>query len=709
MSHCTKDIRKLLRAYNLLVASRDEERAIVGRVSREWLQSEREDWLQLKDIDVGVFETVRGREILCEALLPEHDVNPETVDLAPLLKQLPACDKIVSSNSLAKLEPAIAAEVLLGVMLLGVQRYGNKRSGSSRLENDLIIAAMIRDTVGLTDRYSAVLPNKCKKITLEKITKIFGEDVASHLHLIKKYLQQFDHAVELNQTENLSIPKPYATVIAAIQASQLRLVARAAGDEILSNLSAAQKDELRSQGIQCDGDFPEYSLLKRHYTLTQAALALEGVDYSALVEPIQHTLMMSVSDVLEQPHKRRRLVGRHGKAVNEVHSRLPLVVSFNASEKFNSIATLHIAALEMMQYLERGRRKSACTMLGHSLRIAAVAEELFGKTLEPSFAATAILHDVVEDGCRQIAGYDQSLNNIKRRFGGPLAAMVAELTDAESALAAQQKAQATLKCGSLILAEQQYNFDRFTEMELQPTATHEPFTLGGIITKIIDTAISEEEGIRDPDVMSSWWKHSGIRIYWSHHARGRVIRPLLQKLTHEIEKYEADCQSHDKSYNVSGSDSTASVLNEKLVRKLRRLIEFSIRSSNIYAVQNLAIVAREYGLNTAERELMIASFFDDSIDSAQFEADVVNTLLVEHRLKTNIRNGSVPSECYVALYSKKSGAQPKPDAETFVSYRAAALQRAGIARRLGLNINPTVDYAGNVEEVISLYDLRIAA
>lgn len=697
MPYCTKDIRNLLRAYNLLVATRDDERTIVGRVSREWLQSEREDWVQLSDITPGVFATVRGREIICEALRPDLDANPESVNLEPLLNQLPFSDKLINSNSLSKLEPSIAAEVLLGVMLLGVQRFGNRRSGSSRLEHDVIIAAMIRDTIGLPDRYSAVLPANCSTVTFETITQLFGERVTAHLRSIKKHQQEFLDAFESDCTHQLVLPRPYASVIAAIHASQLRLIARAAGDEVLVNLDEKKKSEVRQLGIECVAEFSELPWLDLQYRYTRAALALDGVDYGALAEPLEQTLMMSVSDTLEQPHKRRRLVGRRGKAVNDTHNSLPLVESFNASENFNSIATLHVAALEMMQYLEKGRRKSACTMLGHSLRIAAVAEELFGDALEPSFAATAILHDVVEDGCRPVAGYDQSLNNIKRRFGGPLAAMVAELTDTESSIAAQQKAEATLLCDSLILPEQQYNFDRFTEMEIHPTATHEPYTLGGIITKIIDTAISEEEGIRDPDVMSSWWKHSGIRIYWSYHVRGKVVRPLLVKLTQEIECYEA------------GSESASSILNDELVAKLRALIDFSITSSDNYAVQNLAIIAHEYGLTSDEREHMIATFFDGNTDQATFQKDIVNTLLAEHRLKHSILNGSVPSECYVALYSKSSGTVPKPDADTFVRYRDAALQRARIASRLQLDLRVNSELRSGLQEVVSLYDLRKVA
>ncbi len=695
--HCTRDIRNLLRAYNLLVATRDDERAIVGRVSRDWLQSEREDWLQLSAINPSVFSTVRGREIICDALLPDLDANPELVDLAPLLSQLPNSEKLINSNSLAKLEPSIAAEILLGVMLVGVQRYGNRRCGCKGLTNDVVAAAMIRDTIGLTDKYSAVLPRNCKTIDMDTIVELFGEGISAHVIEINHHHNDFIDAFENSTTHKLTLPRPYANVIAAIHASQLRIVARAAGDEVFANLDGLKKAEVQRKGFNCDADFPERIWLDLHYSLTKAALALEGVDYGALAEPLEQTLMMSVADALEQPGKRRRLVGRRGKAVYATHNSLPLIESFNASENLNSIATLHVAALEMMQYLERGRRKSACTMLGHSLRIAAVAEKLFGEALEPSFAVTAILHDVVEDGSRPIAGYDQSLNNIKRRFGGPVAAMVAELTDAESSLAAQKKAEATLLCDSLILPEQQYNFDRFTEMEIEPTSIHEPYTLGGIITKIIDTAISEEEGIRDPDVMTSWWRHSGIRIYWSYHVKGKVIRPLLVKLTQEIERYNAD------------KESATSILSEELIEGLRSLISFSLTSSDNYAVQNLAIISDEYGLSGDEREQMIDAFFNASIDHSQFKSEIVDTLLLEQRLKNKIHEGVVPAECYVALYTKSASAHPKPDADTFIKYRAAALERAKIAKRLALDPIVKTDSRAGLAEVVSLYDLRKAA
>ena len=689
------DLGNLLRAYNLLVATRDDERAIVGTVSRNWLHSEREDLINLCDVDSGVLRTARGREILCDVMMPDLDVNVDQIDIDTLLMQLPVCDKQVNSNCLPKLEPGIAADLLLGVLLIGVKKYGNRRRGSVKLEHDLIIAAMVRETLGRVDRYSAVLPGKYRIVDLDALQGLFGKRVVDHLQALLSHHREFLDAFEHNRTATLSLPRPYSTVIAAIHASQLRLVARAAGDNILANLNDEKKAELKAAGISVEGLFPERPALELHYRQTRAALALNGVEYGALAEPLEQTLMIAVADALEDSSKRRRLVGRRGKAVCDVHNSLPLVELFDAAENYNALETVHLAALEMMQYLEKGRRKSACTMLGHSLRIAAVAERLLGLAMEPSYATIAILHDVVEDGSRHIAGYDQSLGHIKRRFGGPLAAMVSELTDAESSLAAHKKAEATLKCESLILAEQQYTCDRFTKMTLQPTATHEPYTLGGIITKIIDTAISEEEGIRDPDIMSGWWRHSGVRIYWAYHVRGRVVRPLLMKLAREIECFQ--------------SDPASSEFSEVLIDGFRRVVRFSVESSDHYAVQNLAILADEYGLHRNEREQLINTFFDESIDQQAFTRQIVDEMLCDERLKQSIENGIVPAESYVTLYTKYPGRVPQPDQSTFVMYRNAALQRREIARRLALTASNDGVYPVTAGEVISLYDYRKAA
>ena len=696
--YCSDDIRKLLRAYNLLVVTRDHDRAIVGRVSREWLQSESEDWLRLSSIPTGTLCSVRGREVLVDALMPDLDVDPKALDLESMLAQIRCSDKYVNSNCLPKLEPAIAAEVLLGNLLLGVQKYGNRRRGSPSLSNDLIIAAMVRDTVGQPDRYSAGLPGDCETIGMDHIEELLGPTVVRYIYQLRGFLDEFELSLQTDSCARLRLPRPFASVMMAIESARLRMIARAAGDEILANLAPARKAEVAALGIDCNGDFPELPLLRKQYQRTRAAMQLPGVDYGALAEPIGQTLMMAVQDVLEDPRKRRRLVGRRGKAVRDVHMNLPLIESYNASENFNSLATIHIAALEMMQFLEKGRRKSSSTMLGHSLRLAATAEQLLGAELEPCIATAAILHDVVEDGSRPIAGYDQSLGNLKLRFGGPLAAMVSELTDAETASAGVRKAHATLQRQRLALPEEQYNVDRFTEMALEPTATHEPYTLGGVVIKLIDTAMSEEEGIRDPDVMSAWWKHSGIRIYWSHNVRGRIVRPLLLKLGQEISRFES-----------SPADYSNRRWNNELIEGLRRVLIFSISSADQYAVQNLAILTDEHQLSVEERDWMIRQFFDPDCDADTFAGEVVEKLLTEERLQRSIAAGRVPEPGYVTLYARVGKHQAIRDCSTFLHYRAAALQRGDIAGRLDLRRHRPEDFVRTVHEVVWLYDYRKVA
>lgn len=219
---CKSDLANLLRAYNLLVATRDNERIIAGQVSRAWLHSEREDFIKLSEVGRGVLHTVRGREILCDVMMPDLDVNVAHINIDSLLLQLPGCDKQVNSNCLPKLEPAIAADVLLGVMLLGVKKYGNRRRGSMKLDHNVIVAAMIRDTLGKVDRYSAVLPGKYRTVDMAALEDLFGREIVDHVRALRTHHDAFLQALADDRTDSLALPRPYGTVIAAIHASRLR-------------------------------------------------------------------------------------------------------------------------------------------------------------------------------------------------------------------------------------------------------------------------------------------------------------------------------------------------------------------------------------------------------------------------------------------------------------------------------------------------------
>ena len=157
------------------------------------------------------------------------------------------------------------------------------------------------------------------------------------------------------------------------------------------------------------------------------------------------------------------------------------------------------------------------------------------------------------------------------------------------------------------------------------------------------------------------------------------------------------------------SDPSSSEFSEALIDGFRRVVCFSVESSDHYAVQNLAILADEYGLNRTEREQLIDIFFDESIDQQAFTRQIVDDMLCDERLKQSIKNGIVPAESYVTLYTKYPGRVPQPDQSTFVMYRNAALQRREIARRLALPPSNDGVHPVTAGEVISLYDYRKAA
>ncbi|MEM7208024.1 MAG: hypothetical protein AAF434_09385 [Pseudomonadota bacterium] len=666
------DLQKLIRAYNLLAASCDDQRALVGTVSRSWIASEIERDIPLSEISKGLLASVRGRDILAKELFPDADVDPASVD--PFTTALPdaLADIRINSNRLPKLEPTINAAVLAGTVLLGVQRYGNKGKGREEIEHDLIVAALIVDCIGRRHYHSALLTCDCVRIDDAMIESTLGAEVLAHVAAIRAYETAFAHALEQPDEVVANIPPAYANVIAARALGHLRLSARAAGDQIISTLDDAKLDELRSKGINTDGEFPERVFLEHDYRIAQAALALPGIDHAALREPIESTLMMAVGDVLEDAGKVRRLVGRRGKAIHDVHNNLPMLEYYDATEHPNDIATVHVAALELMRYLDKCRRKAYNTMLAHAFHIAGAIEASLGASMQPRLASMALLHDVVEDGSHSVAGYDQSLHKLRLRFGGPLAAMVAELTDSQSHLDGEKKAQLTLQWPHIAQPEKQYNVDRFSTMHLQPTDGEQPYTLEGIVVKLCDTAVTFEEGIRNPELMSGWWRHSGARIYWAQCTRGAIVNPLIERLHDEI----LDSETAMHYFNAD------TALSREMIQCLRHLLRNVMLWADRYTTMNLSILSNEFALDDHERSALFTAFFDRDMTPEVFSNNFVESMLTDERLADQVKRGALPDKSFVTLYRYCEDKPAERDLRNFIAYRQSALWRMNIREQL---------------------------
>ncbi|MFK7890655.1 MAG: hypothetical protein AB8B63_07545 [Granulosicoccus sp.] len=693
------DLVKLVRAYGVLAGTSDMDRVIVGTLPRDWIAKEVEHIVSLGSLPAALFETPRGRDLLAAELFADQDIDPEQIDSASLNVQAAGQDILLNTNRLPKLESTIHQAVLAANMLLGVRLYGCHGKGAPSITHDLIVATMLQDSYGKPYRYSAYSSQEKETVDDAYVQTWFGDSVAGLVRKLANYLTAFERAAR-SQSE---LPDPpdaqIATATAAVFASRLRLVARAAGDKIFSFLDDVQCDQLAQRGIKVEGEFPERPHLESAYRLATGAFSLPGVDHYALREPLHNTLMMAVRDVLEDETKRERLSGRRGKAVHEVHINLPVMEYFVAAEATNSIETVHIASLEMMRSLEKGRRKGVSSMVSHAFRIAAISERVLGQALEPLIITLALLHDVVEDGSLRVTGYGHSLRKIQFRFGGPIAAMVSELTDSQVHTAGASKAKLTLRQPHLLLPQAQYNVGRFTDMTVRATEEEQPYTLASMVIKLLDTVVSLEEGIRDPELMSGHWRHSGARIYWAEVDRGSIVAPLMERMLIEIKQSKADPEYATRPHHVNSVRLRAGVA----------LIETVLLYQDIYATQNLAMLAYEYQLDKIQRATLIDLFYDQNVDDEAFAERVLHSLLDDRNLLASVATGKVPEIGYTTLYSKDATRESVRCEKTFAQYRRSALKRQQM--RCELNIDTAEKLRAlslRHEQVLRVFDVSMA-
>lgn len=692
------DLVKLVRAYGVLAGTGDTERAIAGQISRRWIATEVEHSVPLSSLPPQLFNTQRGRDLLAAEMFSDQDIDPETIDPSKLDIAKLGAQFEINTNRLPKLEPAINAAVLAANMLLGVRLYGNHGMGMPSMTHDMIVATMLQGAYGKPYRYSAITSSDHEIVDESYLFSWFGEAVASNVGVLNDYLNRFEAAIEAGDTPDDPPSKEIATAVAAIEASRLRLTARAAGDQVISFLDAHGLAELKANGIDVSSDFPERPFLQQDYWRTRIAFGLSGVDHYALREPLRNTLLMAVRDALDDPDKRERLSGRRGKAVHEVHMNLPVMEYYVAADNPNSIETVHLASLEMMRSLEKGRRKSLSTMSAHAFRISAIAERVLGRALQPIVVTLAMLHDVVEDGSARVTGYGHSLRRIQFRFGGPIAAMVSELTDSNAHKDGVNKAAITLKHPHLMPPQAQYNFDSFTRTNLKATEAGLPYTLSGIVIKLLDTVVSLEEGIRDPELMTGHWRNSGARIYWAERVRGAIVYPLMERLLLELKASQIDPKYNRRPHSVNSVQLQAGTA----------LLDTTMMYLDLYVVQNLAIVALEFGLNTVERDTLISLFHDPNVNDEQFESRVLHDLLHDEKLRTSVDVGILERIAHSTLYGKDAIHTSPRDESTFKAYRDSTLRRQSIRRELQLDTADKLSaLALRKEQVLRKFDQTI--
>lgn len=662
------DVTKLVRARYLLAATLDDHRAIIGPVSREWIRSETERRVPVSQLP----------EVLRQHPAAMGD------DGTPAGR--------LNTNRLPKLEPLINAYVLVGAILYGARLYGAGTADADEgvqfreIENDLIIAAMIHATLGNQDRHSALLPEARRTVDEGYVEEMFGPEVLRHLGELQRHLAAFDKAQIAGGSAELVIPTAYANAIAALKVGLLRLAARAAGDRIFGLLDEAKRAELTQRGVDLGepGEiFPERRQMARAFAVARAAMALPGIDIETIRVPVEDQLLRNVGYVLDGAVPPSHLVGRYGAAVHHFHAALPLMYRYSPVNRRvalgegpishevegpYALGTLHLTGLEVTRYFPNVRRKGFYTGAAHSFVVTSRAESVIRGHRSVPMLAGCDCHDVVEDGGLSVTGYDQSLELLAARFGAPLGALVAEVTDSITRSDGPTKAAAFLDQPILVLADELYNVGQYDELRAVATDPDVPYSLAGAVIKLADTGTTHEEGLLDPDLMDGMWRHSGARVYWDLYAKGAIIQPLWERLATEIRLSQTDPFYHRRP----------GALPAYTIQRLTELVAWSLGMADMYAVQNLALLAREYGLADGGRQALIDHFLADDVAETEFAA-LLDARLDDDRLDPEVRRRGL-----AASYRLLLDGTTERDLDKLLAYRRAAARRRALRRELGL-------------------------
>jgi hypothetical protein len=298
-------------------------------------------------------------------------------------------------------------------------------------------------------------------------------------------------------------------------------------------------------------------------------------------------------------------------------------------------------------------------------------------------------HDVVEDGGLQVAGYDQNLELFASRFGAPLAALVAEVTDSFAKEDGPVKARATAGHQYLVPMEKAYNLGQLAELRSRATDPKMPFTIQGVFMKIADFGTTHEEGLYDPGLMTGHWRHSGARFFWDHFSKGKIVRPLLERVCVEIRVSRTDPFYHEREGSVPPS----------FIDHLRKVLSWSFDTSDLYMAQNLAILAREHGVDSERRGVLLDFILGEGEatgDSAVFLAEFFD----DSRLDPKVRRRGLS-----ATYRLTPDGDPIRDVSRLLEYRGAARWRHTVRKELELPpLSP-----GKVAEALTHWEQSAAA
>lgn len=743
------------RAITTLARSLEGQLAVIGPVSDSWLREETERKIAVKELKTGGkadFLAPRLAHRHIDQLVSEGDAShyglqtsahepipqdngflvhvldlPDKVRRQITLKgegglriETKESDRLINSNIVPMLSPALRQHLVAGNLLTGanLDEQGNLLPEEQRpFSVNLIAAAMISDVYGEQDAYSSLDDSKTQTIDDDYIRTNFNEDVLQHVHAIRLAQERFERSLQKGiDPATLDIPAEYQSVLAAKYAIRMQEAAKAASYGLLSAVSPLQRQELTDKG------FPprpsretEKEILRAELARAQAAANLPGVS-RAIAWPLKATLLPAADDALgfDHPESWHELVGIGGRAFEALRLAMP-INRFAAEKKGpdgqpvfeNNLYAVSRGVHEIANYHAHTRRKGRTSILQHVCLTLDNGSKALGGELRPVVAVPLLMHDLPEDGGLEVAGLNHSVSKVSRHFGQIVAQVVADLTDNDRIghKAGFLKAEFTAASAPSSLTHARTFEDRSDiPRSLGETETSRAYSLTSAGPKIADLDASMTELIREPQAsIGGYLSGSGMRIGWIVGNKGFVETNLVGRYVAGFVKDYDSKLSLPENQNAESQRAIRDEIlpsghrQEDLAEGLRVFVANHLDTADQFAVQNLTILAYEFGLDEMQRMELVDDFY--GMDTEAFQEKY---LLGEKALFGPARfqagNPAAPSANYSAIYTPRgehryaamtaplteAQVAANPGAYTLISYKMIAQGNLQLRQDLGL-------------------------
>ncbi len=649
-------------------------------------------------------------------------------------------DKI-NTNILPKIGVAINESIQALALEYGTRLdKDNKYSeaNTAQMPDDLIVATMVFKTMNKPMKSVKLETGHDTIVSDPVISMRFGEGVLQELHELQDAMAVFDSAVRKKAGRNADpeaakkllekIEPKYASAIAAIKSAELKEAIRIKGFrefELIEQYTHidAEKDhavitkalhaKLSALGLDSeDMAIAQTQLLAKSYREMETVLQMDGIA-PAIAAPITEIQMPVVKQVLTGKMKAQRMVGyegplgdKNGQALAMYHRKLP-IMDFNVKGNEDHPATLVKALMETSRYHHNTYRKGNNSIIGHLVQTASMGSRDLDVNLRPIVGTTLLMHDLAEDGGVDVAALDNSLKMIRDRFSPLIAELVGDLTDAadkkQSHDQGKTKGKLTRELKNFVFADKD---DRWTNPEnpLTPTNPDRPYALTNAGPKIADRRATMLEMMNDPDCMSGYSAHSGWRIGWRLNSKG-FVDDVVQHIVDQVQKFDT-MENKEEFYLPTIKDVPTRV---KMINGLRNSLNHEFKTDDLFAAQNLTILADEFGLKNEERKRLIEDFTNPAVSKEQFRA-TVDELLTEERIKAAVAVKATPGQDYSVMY-KRAERNPDPKIinppirtdENLQVYREKYLHRLQMREQIG---SKPIDLVNGVEakNMVDLYD-----